>query len=138
MIICVVYCSIGLAFLAMAMSLIQENIMLKTERMKRKMGLGKKKDIRIEEIKRRERYEKDSSGFFIIDTDVETARTLEEDDASVMEEELAPDTDMPEEEAEVEDLENEEEGDEGNEDDEEDGEEDEDDEDDDDDDDEDD
>lgn len=32
--------------------------MLKTERVKRKMGLGKKQQIQIEEVKRRDRLER--------------------------------------------------------------------------------
>merc|ERR1712130_141488 len=55
MFVCVTYCAMGLAVLATAMSLIQEGLMIKAERMKKKMGLGRGELITIETIKVRER-----------------------------------------------------------------------------------
>jgi len=50
MLVCVTYCAMGLALLAMCMSLIQEGLAIKAERMKKKLTGGKKK-VEIDEIK---------------------------------------------------------------------------------------
>jgi len=50
MLVCVTYCAMGLALLAMCMSLIQEGLAIKAERMKKKITGGKKK-VEIDEIK---------------------------------------------------------------------------------------
>jgi len=99
MFVCVTYCAMGLAVLATAMSLIQEGLMIKAERMKKKMGLGRGELITIETIKVRERAGRDGNGNFVgISCDeespvapVEEAADNEEDAASVrtQEEELA-------------------------------------------------
>merc|ERR1712013_300566 len=65
MFVCVTYCAMGLAVLATAMSLIQEGLMIKAERMKKKMGLGRGELITIETIKVRERAGRDGNGNFV-------------------------------------------------------------------------
>ena len=65
MLVSVTYCMLGLACLATAMSLIQEGLMLKAERMKKKMGLGASAKVMIEQVKVRERVNRDSSGMFV-------------------------------------------------------------------------
>lgn len=65
MVVCVTYCIMGLAMLATAMSLIQEGLMLKAERMKKKMGLGKSAKVVIETVTVRERVNRDSNGMFV-------------------------------------------------------------------------
>jgi len=65
MVVCVTYCMMGLAMLATAMSLIQEGLMLKAERMKKKMGLGKSAKVVIETVTVRERVNRDSNGMFV-------------------------------------------------------------------------
>merc|ERR1712066_774520 len=51
--------------LATAMSLIQEGVMLKAERMKKKMGLGKSAKVVIETVTVKERVNRDSNGMFV-------------------------------------------------------------------------
>ena len=65
MVVCVTYCMMGLAMLATAMSLIQEGLMLKAERMKKKMGLGKNAKVMIETVTVRERVNRDGNGMFV-------------------------------------------------------------------------
>jgi len=65
MFVCVTYCAMGLAVLATAMSLIQEGLMIKAERMKKKMGLGRGELITIETITVRERAGRDGDGKFV-------------------------------------------------------------------------
>lgn len=65
MVVCVTYCMMGLAMLATAMSLIQEGLMLKAERIKKKMGLGKSAKVVIETVTVRERVNRDSNGMFV-------------------------------------------------------------------------
>jgi hypothetical protein len=65
MVVCVTYCMMGLAMLATAMSLIQEGLMLKAERMKKKMGLGKSAKVVIETVTVRERVNRDGNGMFV-------------------------------------------------------------------------
>jgi len=65
MVVCVTYCMMGLAMLATAMSLIQEGLMLKAERMKKKMGLGKSAKVMIETVTVRDRVNRDSNGMFV-------------------------------------------------------------------------
>ena len=65
MVVCTTYIMLGLACLATALSLIQEGLMLKAERMKNKMGLGKSAKVRFDEVLVRGRVSRDSSGYFI-------------------------------------------------------------------------
>ena len=65
MVVCTTYIMLGLACLATALSLIQEGLMLKAERMKNKMGLGKAAKVRFDEVMVRGRVSRDSSGYFI-------------------------------------------------------------------------
>ena len=65
MVVCTTYIMLGLACLATALSLIQEGLMLKAERMKNKMGLGKAAKVRFDDVSVRERVSRDSSGYFI-------------------------------------------------------------------------
>ena len=65
MVVCVTYCMMGLAMLATAMSLIQEGLILKAERMKKKMGLGESAKVVIETVTVRERVNRDSNGMFV-------------------------------------------------------------------------
>ena len=55
----------GLAMLATAMSLIQEGLMLKAQRMKNKMGLGKSAKVMIDTVTVRERVTMDANGMFV-------------------------------------------------------------------------
>jgi len=64
MVVCVTYCMAGLALLAMCMSLIQEGLMIKAERMKNKMSGGKKM-VTIDTINIRERASRDANGLFV-------------------------------------------------------------------------
>jgi len=64
MVVCVTYCMAGLALLAMCMSLIQEGLMIKAERMKNKMSGGKKL-VTIDNIMIRERASRDANGLFV-------------------------------------------------------------------------
>jgi len=64
MVVCVTYCMAGLALLAMCMSLIQEGLMIKAERMKNKMSGGKKL-VTIDNIHIRERASRDADGLFV-------------------------------------------------------------------------
>jgi len=64
MVVCVTYCMAGLALLAMCMSLIQEGLMIKAERMKNKMSGGKKL-VTIDNIQIRERASRDANGLFV-------------------------------------------------------------------------
>ena len=66
MVVTTVYTMLGLACLATVMSLIQEGLTLKAERMRRKMGLGKAAKVRLETITARERVFRDSSGYFVV------------------------------------------------------------------------
>ena len=50
MVVCTTYIMLGLACLATVLSLIQEGLMIKAERMKNKMGLGKAAKVRIKSI----------------------------------------------------------------------------------------
>merc|ERR1719350_877623 len=65
MVVCVTYCMMGLALLAMCMSLIQEGLMIKAERMKKKLGGGKQALVSIEDIQVRQRAAKDAEGNFV-------------------------------------------------------------------------
>ena len=65
MVVTTVYTMLGLACLATVMSLIQEGLTLKAERMKRKMGLGKSAKVKLETITARERVFKDANGYFV-------------------------------------------------------------------------
>ena len=65
MVVTTVYTMLGLACLATVMSLIQEGLTLKAERMRRKMGLGKSAKVRLETITTRERVFKDANGYFV-------------------------------------------------------------------------
>merc|ERR1711976_585151 len=65
MVVCTTYIMLGLACLATALSLIQEGLMLKAERMKNKMGLGKSAKVRFDDVAVRDRVARDSSGYFI-------------------------------------------------------------------------
>merc|ERR1719510_1399597 len=65
MVVTTVYTMLGLACLATVMSLIQEGLTLKAERMRRKMGLGKSAKVRLETITARERVFKDANGYFV-------------------------------------------------------------------------
>ncbi|XP_023347171.1 TWiK family of potassium channels protein 7 [Eurytemora carolleeae] len=65
MCISVSYIMFGLAFLSMDISLIQENIMLKADRLKRTMGLNNSKRIRIDKVSVRERLYRDNNGVFV-------------------------------------------------------------------------
>jgi len=88
MFVCVTYCAMGLAVLATAMSLIQEGLMIKAERMKKKMGMGRGEMITIETITVRDRAGRDENGKFVgISCDSESpvgpVVGAEVDDASV-------------------------------------------------------
>merc|ERR1712073_116000 len=65
MVVCTSYIMLGLACLATAISLIQEGLMLKAEKMKNKMGLGKAAKVRFDDVSVRERVYRDSSGYFV-------------------------------------------------------------------------
>lgn len=61
----IVYCCLGVAFLAMNISLIQENVMLKTDRVKKSLGLQNKKQLEIEPVTVKERLTRNSKGEFV-------------------------------------------------------------------------
>ena len=65
MVVCTTYIMLGLACLATALSLIQEGLMLKAERVKNKMGLGKAAKVRFDEVKPRERVSRNAEGYFV-------------------------------------------------------------------------
>ena len=65
MVVCTTYIMLGLACLATVLSLIQEGLMLKAERMKNKMGLGKTAKVKLDSVNVRERVYKDASGYFV-------------------------------------------------------------------------
>merc|ERR1712079_148199 len=93
MVVCVTYCMAGLALLAMCMSLIQEGLMIKAERMKNKMS-GGKKTVTIDTINIRERASRDANGLFVglsFDSvaEVESIAT-EGDELDPVEEDLDP------------------------------------------------
>ena len=65
MVVTTVYTMLGLACLATVMSLIQEGLTLKAERMRKKMGLGKSAKVKLETITARERVYRDANGYFV-------------------------------------------------------------------------
>ena len=53
--VCLLY---QLRYLTKHFVLLQENLMLKAERIKKKVGMGGKQDIRVEEVQRKDRMER--------------------------------------------------------------------------------
>merc|ERR1712117_604730 len=90
MVVTVTYCMMGLAMLATAMSLIQEGLMLKAQRMKNKMGLGKSAKVMIDTVTVRERVTMDANGMFV-GVSFDDVETLENENQG---EELRPNSSL--------------------------------------------
>jgi len=84
MMVTVAYCIFGLALIAMTMSLIQEGITMKAQRMAKKMGLGKLAVVQLDVVTVRERVSRNSSGFFVgLAVDSEDAVESIKEDATI-------------------------------------------------------